>query len=268
VLHGLLRVRGFTQDDAHIFCSENQIDDEVLSVLDFTLFILRTFGFDNYDIYLSTRPDKYVGTEEGWKKATDALDKALHAKGLKYEEDPGEGVFYGPKIDIKVRDSLGRQWQCSTIQVDFNIPERLDINYRGTDSREHRPIMIHRALMGSLERFFGVLIEHYAGAFPVWLSPVQISILPIAERHAEYCRDLMSTLLKEDIRVEIDEDNEKIGYKIRRASVSKTPYMCIIGDKEISSNTVNIRKRNGENTGEMTIEGLISFLKEQITNRR
>jgi threonyl-tRNA synthetase len=268
VLHGLLRVRGFTQDDAHIFCSEDQINDEVLRVLDFTLFILQTFGFENYDIYLSTRPEKFVGTEDGWKKATDALDKALKVKGLAYEEDPGEGVFYGPKIDIKVRDSLGRQWQCSTIQVDFNIPERLDINYRGADSKEHRPIMIHRALMGSLERFFGVLIEHYAGAFPLWLSPVQIAILPIAERHAEYCRNLKDSLLKEGIRVEIDEDNEKIGYKIRRATVSKTPYMCIIGDKEISGNTVNIRKRNGENTGEMTTEGLVAFLKDEISNRR
>ncbi len=268
VLHGLLRVRGFTQDDAHIFCSEDQINNEVLRVLDFTLFILQTFGFENYDIYLSTRPEKFVGTEDGWKKATDALDKALKVKGLTYEEDPGEGVFYGPKIDIKVRDSLGRQWQCSTIQVDFNIPERLDITYRGADSREHRPIMIHRALMGSLERFFGVLIEHYAGAFPLWLSPVQIAILPIAERHAEYCRNLKDTLLKEGIRVELDEDNEKIGYKIRRATVSKTPYMCIIGDKEISGNTVNIRKRNGDNTGEMTIDGLISFLQDEISNRR
>ena len=268
VLHGLLRVRGFTQDDAHIFCSEDQINDEVLRVIDFTLFILQTFGFENYDIYLSTRPEKFVGTEDGWKKATEALDNALKAKGLTYEEDPGEGVFYGPKIDIKVRDSLGRQWQCSTIQVDFNIPERLDINYRGADSREHRPIMIHRALMGSLERFFGVLIEHYAGAFPLWLSPVQISILPIAERHAEYCRNLKDSLLKEGIRVEIDEDNEKIGYKIRRATVSKTPYMCIIGDKEISGNTVNIRKQDGENIGEMTTEGLVAFLKDEKSNRR
>ena len=268
VLHGLLRVRGFTQDDAHIFCREDQIDDEVLRVLDFTLFVLQTFGFEDYDIYLSTKPEKFVGTEDGWKKATDALEKALKSKGLRYEEDPGEGVFYGPKIDIKVRDSLGRQWQCSTIQVDFNIPERLDINYRGADSKEHRPIMIHRALMGSLERFFGVLIEHYAGLFPLWLSPVQVAILPIAERHTEYCRTLVDTLLKEGIRVIIDEDNEKIGYKIRRATVSKTPYMCIIGDKEISGNAVNIRKQDGENIGEMTNDELVAFLKDEISNRR
>ena len=268
VLHGLLRVRGFTQDDAHIFCREDQIEDEVLRVLDFTLFILKTFGFTDYDIYLSTRPDKYVGTEDGWTKATGALEKALSEKGLKYEIDPGEGVFYGPKIDIKVRDSLGRQWQCSTIQVDFNIPERLDINYRGSDSRDYRPIMIHRALMGSLERFFGVLIEHYAGAFPLWLSPVQISLLTIAERHSDYGRSILSALIREGIRVDIDDDNEKIGYKIRKATMLKTPYMCIIGDKEMENNTINIRKRNGDNVGEMTIDKLITFLKDEILNRR
>jgi threonyl-tRNA synthetase len=268
VLHGLLRVRGFTQDDAHIFCREDQIDGEVLRVLDFTLFILRTFGFEDYDIYLSTRPDKYVGTEQGWSKSTDALEKALKKTALKYEIDPGEGVFYGPKIDIKVRDSLGRQWQCSTIQVDFNVPERLDINYRDAESNDRRPIMIHRALMGSLERFFGILIEHYAGAFPLWLSPVQMSILPIAERHADYGKTLLESLVQSGIRADIDTDNEKIGYKIRRATMLKTPYMCIIGDKEISSKTVNIRKRNGENTGEMTSELMIEYLKDEISGRR
>jgi threonyl-tRNA synthetase len=268
VLHGLLRVRGFTEDDAHIFCTEDQIEDEVLRVLDFTLFVLKTFGFADYDIYLSTRPEKYVGTEGGWKTSTDALEKALTDKGLKYEVDPGEGVFYGPKIDIKVRDSLGRQWQCSTIQVDFNIPERLDVNYRSSDSKEYRPIMIHRALMGSLERFFGILIEHYAGAFPLWLSPVQLSLLTIAERHGDFGKTIMEALIKEGIRVDIDAGNDKIGYKIRKATVLKTPYMCIIGDKEIENNTVNIRKRNGENIGEMTIDKLISFLKDEIVNRR
>ena len=268
VLHGLMRVRGFTQDDAHIFCREDQIEDEVLRVLDFTLFILKTFGFDEYDIYLSTRPDKYVGTEEGWEKATDALEKALSHKALQYEIDPGEGVFYGPKIDIKVRDSLGRQWQCSTIQVDFNIPDRLDIKYRGSDSRDYRPIMIHRALMGSLERFFGILTEHYAGSFPLWLAPVQVSVLSIAERHADYCKGVSDALLKEGIRSDVDADNEKIGYKIRKAAMLKTPYMCIIGDKETENNTVNIRKRNGESIAEMTIEELIVFLRDEIINRR
>jgi threonyl-tRNA synthetase len=268
VLHGLLRVRGFTQDDAHIFCKEDQIESEVLRVLDFTLFILKTFGFTDYDIYLSTRPDKYVGTEEGWTKATDALEKALTKKELTYEIDPGEGVFYGPKIDIKVRDSLGRQWQCSTIQVDFNIPERLDITYRGSDSQNYRPIMIHRALMGSLERFFGILIEHYAGAFPLWLSPVQLSLLTIAERHRDFGMRVLDSLIKKGIRADIDDENEKIGYKIRKATISKTPYMCIIGDKEMENNTVSIRKRNGENVGEMAVSDLIAFLIDETSNRR
>jgi threonyl-tRNA synthetase len=268
VLHGLLRVRGFTQDDAHIFCREDQIEDEVLRVLDFTLFILETFGFKDYDIYLSTRPDKYVGTDDGWQKATDALELALKQKKLKYEIDPGEGVFYGPKIDIKVRDSLGRQWQCSTIQVDFNIPDRLDITYRDSESNDSRPIMIHRALMGSLERFFGVLIEHYAGAFPLWLSPTQISILTIAERHIEYGRKILDSIIREGLRADMDYSNDKMGKKIRNATISKTPFMCIIGDKEISNNTVNIRKRDGETIGEMTIEEMLSFLKEINFNRR
>jgi len=268
VLHGLLRVRGFTQDDAHIFCREDQIDDEVLKVLDFTLFVLKTFGFDDYNIYLSTRPDKYVGTEGAWDKATNALEKALKHKELSYEVDPGEGVFYGPKIDIKVTDSLGRQWQCSTIQVDFNIPERLDINYRDSDSRDSRPIMIHRALMGSLERFFGVLIEHYAGAFPLWLAPVQISVLTIAERHAEFARTVADRLIQEGIRADIDTDNEKIGKKIRRATLSKTPYMCIIGDKEMEKNAVTIRMRSGDSAGEKNIDELVDFLRDEISKRR
>ncbi|UCH46408.1 MAG: threonine--tRNA ligase [Nitrospiraceae bacterium] len=268
VLHGLLRVRGFTQDDAHIFCREDQIDDEVLKVLDFTLFVLKTFGFDDYNIYLSTRPDKYVGTEGAWDKATNALEKALKHKELSYEVDPGEGVFYGPKIDIKVTDSLGRQWQCSTIQVDFNIPERLDINYRDSDSRDSRPIMIHRALMGSLERFFGVLIEHYAGAFPLWLAPVQVSVLTIAERHAEFARTVADRLIQEGIRADIDTDNEKIGKKIRRATLSKTPYMCIIGDKEMEKNAVTIRMRSGDSAGEKNIDELVDFLRDEISKRR
>ncbi|HDN95026.1 MAG TPA: threonine--tRNA ligase [Nitrospirae bacterium] len=268
VLHGLLRVRGFTQDDAHIFCREDQIEEEVLKVLDFTLFVLKTFGFSEYDIYLSTRPDKFVGSEEGWKKSTDALEKALKSKNLKYEVDPGEGVFYGPKIDIKVRDTLGRQWQCSTIQVDFNIPERLDIEYRGADSQEHRPIMIHRALMGSLERFFGVLIEHYAGAFPLWLTPVQVTVLPISDKHTDYAQGIMDTLLKDGIRVDIDASNEKMGYKVRKATLLKTPYMCIIGDSEVTNNTINIRKKDGTSIGEMPLDQFAALLKDEILNRR
>ena len=267
VLHGLLRVRGFTQDDAHIFCREDQIEDEILKVLDFTLFILKTFGFDRYDIYLSTRPDKYVGTPENWERSTNALEKALEIKGLIYDIDAGEGVFYGPKIDIKVKDSLNRQWQCSTIQVDFNNPERFAMMYRGSDGKEHRPIMIHRALMGSLERFFGILIEHYAGSFPVWLTPVQVKILTIAERHADYAISISETLKKEDIRTELDIENEKIGYKIRNATLMKVPYLVIIGDKEVSENTVTVRKRSGENIGPFTVTELLGILKEKITTK-
>ncbi len=267
VLHGLLRVRGFTQDDAHIFCREDQLEDEILKVLDFTLFILKTFGFDRYDIYLSTRPDKYVGTPENWERSTNALKKALEIKGLIYDIDPGEGVFYGPKIDIKVKDSLNRQWQCSTIQVDFNNPERFAMMYRGSDGKEHRPIMIHRALMGSLERFFGILIEHYAGSFPVWLTPVQVKILTIAERHADYANSLSETLKKEEIRTELDIENEKIGYKIRNATLMKVPYLVIIGDKEVSENTVTVRKRSGENIGPFTVTELLGILKEKITTK-
>ncbi len=268
VLHGLLRVRGFTQDDAHIFCTEEQIEDEVKAVLDFTIFILNAFGFQEYDIYLSTRPDEYVGTETEWEKATSALKMALEHRGLNYSVDPGEGVFYGPKIDIKVKDSLGRPWQCSTIQVDFNIPERLDINYRGADSRDYRPVMIHRALMGSLERFIGILIEHYAGAFPLWLSPVQVSILTISEKQIEYARNVHRRLLEKHIRADIDEDNEKLGYKIRKATMLKTPYMCIIGDREASNRMINIRKRDGSSLGEVSLDKFIRILEQEISERR
>jgi threonyl-tRNA synthetase len=267
VLHGLLRVRGFTQDDAHIFCREDQIEDEILNVLDFTLLVLKTFGFAQYDVYLSTRPEKYVGTLESWERSTNALRRALEMKGLSYEIDPGEGVFYGPKIDIKVKDSLNRAWQCSTIQVDFNNPERFAITYRGSDGKEHTPIMIHRALMGSLERFFGVLIEHYAGAFPVWLAPVQVKILTIAERHGDHARSLSETLRAEGIRTEVDAENEKIGYKIRNATVMKVPYLVIIGDKEVSEKNITVRKRNGENIGPFTTDEFVGIIKEKMRTK-
>ena len=267
VLHGLLRVRGFTQDDAHIFCREDQIEDEILKVLEFTLFILRIFGFEHYDVYLSTRPERYVGSLENWERATNALKGALEIKGLSYEIDIGEGVFYGPKIDIKVKDSLNRPWQCSTIQVDFNNPERFDMTYRGSDGKEHRPIMIHRALMGSLERFFGILIEHYAGAFPLWLAPVQVEVLTIAERHADYAIALSEKLRSEGIRTELNIDNEKIGYKIRSATVRKVPFLIIIGDKEISEKKVTVRKRSGENIGPFTTDEFIGMIKDKEKDR-
>lgn len=268
VLHGLLRVRGFTQDDAHIFCMEDQIEDEILRVLDFTLFILKTFGFSEYDVYLSTRPEKYVGAPENWERSTEALKQALEVKGLSYSIDPGEGVFYGPKIDIKVKDSLKRAWQCSTIQVDFNNPERFDVSYRGTDGKDHRPIMIHRALMGSLERFFGILIEHYAGLFPVWLAPVQVALLTIAERHSEYASQVAERLKAAGIRTKVNLDNEKIGHKIREATIGKIPYLVIIGDREITEAALSVRKQNGEDLGSMTVEGLLGLVNEDITLRR
>jgi len=268
VLHGLLRVRGFTQDDAHIFLREDQIEEEIVNVLDFTLYMLKTFGFKEYDIYLSTRPEKYVGAPENWERATEGLKQALEKKALPYRIDPGEGVFYGPKIDIKVKDSLGRPWQCSTIQVDFNIPEKFDMAYRGKDGKEHRPIMLHRALMGSLERFFGILIEHYGGAFPLWLSPVQVSVLTIAERHSEFAGRLFGALRQEGIRAELNTENEKIGYKIREATMRKIPYLVIIGDKEVGEGRLTVRLRTGENIGPFTEEEFIRRLKEEITLRR
>lgn len=267
VLHGLLRVRGFTQDDAHIFCREDQIEDEILRVLDFTLFILRTFGFTEYQVYLSTRPEKYVGTLENWERSTNALKLALDHKGLSYEIDPGEGVFYGPKIDIKVKDSLGRQWQCSTIQVDFNNPERFDVTYRGADGGEHRPIMIHRALMGSLERFFGILIEHYAGAFPLWLSPVQVGVITVAERHIPRAEEVLFSLKTNGIRAQGFFDNEKVGYKIRQVSIRKIPYSVIIGDKEVEAGRYPVRKRGGEQSGPHALEDIVNSLKEEIMER-
>lgn len=266
VLHGLLRVRGFTQDDAHIFCREDQIEAEILDVLDFTLFVLRTFGFSSYDVYLSTQPEKYVGTLKNWEKATNALRQALDKKGLSYEVDSGEGVFYGPKIDIKIKDSLNRLWQCSTIQVDFNNPERFDITYMERDGKKRRPIMIHRALMGSIERFFGILIEHYAGAFPLWLSPVQVSVLTIAERHSDYAKEIYKNLRQSDIRAEINLKNEKIGYKIRETTIKKVPYLVIIGDKEISQRKITVREKGGKNIGPFTIDEFIKIIKEQVNS--
>ncbi len=267
VLHGLLRVRGFTQDDAHIFCREDQIDDEILKVLDFTLFILKTFGFRHFDVYLSTKPEKHVGSPEDWEISTNALKHALHVKELKYEIDPGEGVFYGPKIDIKVKDSLGRQWQCSTIQVDFNNPQRFNMVYRDSHDSERMPIMIHRALMGSLERFFGILIEHYAGSFPLWLAPLQISLLTIAERHNGFAGTMLSFLKSHGIRAELSSENEKIGYKIRQSTLQKIPYSVIIGDKEVASGDIMVRERSGKNRGPFTREKLLDFLKEEIDNK-
>ncbi len=268
VLHGLMRVRGFTQDDAHIFCTPDQLNDEILKVLDFTLYILRTFGFDQYEIYLSTRPEKFVGSVENWDAATEALRNALEASGMAYEIDPGEGVFYGPKIDIKIKDSLGRSWQCSTIQVDFNLPDRFQVEFMGEDGQPHQPIMIHRALMGSVERFFGVLIEHYAGAFPLWLAPVQLMVIPIAERHHPYARKVWEAIRQAGIRAELDARNEKVGYKIREAEVQKVPYMIILGDQEVEGEQVSVRRKGEGDLGKMSPEELIDRMKDEINKKQ
>ena len=256
VLHGLMRVRGFTQDDAHVFCRPDQLDTEILRVLDFVTMILRTFGFDRYDIYLSTKPEKASGTDEQWEVATAALRKALEVRKLAYEVDAGEGVFYGPKIDIKITDSLDRAWQCSTIQVDFHNPNRFALEYIGEDGKPHQPVMVHRALLGSLERFFGVLIEHYAGAFPVWLAPVQAVIIPVAERHHEYARKVAEDLRARRIRVSVDDRSEKMNYKIREAQVQKVPYMLVVGDKEVEARSVSVRHRQAGDLGPMAVEAL------------
>jgi threonyl-tRNA synthetase len=267
VLHGLMRVRGFTQDDAHIFCRPEQLTEEIEKVLQFTIFMLRTFGFKEYDIYLSTRPEKYAGTVDEWDAATESLRTALENEKLDYTVDPGEGVFYGPKIDIKIKDVLGRSWQCSTIQVDFNLPERFDIKYVGEDGAYHQPITIHRALLGSLERFFGVLIEHYAGNFPLWLAPVQLKILPITDRQHAYAREVMAYFKSNKIRAQCDLRNEKIGFKIRESEMHKVPYMLIIGDKELSNNTLSVRKKGAGDLGALTKEELLNRLYEEIEKK-
>jgi len=267
-LHGLLRVRGFTQDDAHIFCRPDQLEDEIFNILELNLLILKTFGFDQYDIYLSTRPEKYVGSDENWDLATESLKLALEKKGLDFEIDPGEGVFYGPKIDIKIKDQLGRSWQCSTIQVDFNLPERFQLSYIGKDNSEHQPIMIHRALMGSLERFIGVLIEHYAGVFPLWFAPVQARILNITDDQFEYCEKIFKVLRQGGIRIEKDLRNEKLSYKIREAQVNKIPYMLIVGEREKENGTITVRLRDGKNLPPMTASEFIDKVADEVREGR
>ena len=267
VLHGLLRVRGFTQDDAHLFCRPSQIEEEITKVLDLIVFVLQSFGFHEYKIYLSTRPEKYVGSDSGWESATKALETALNNKNLEFEVDPGEGVFYGPKIDIKIKDSLNRYWQVSTVQVDFNLPEKFDITYIEEDGQRRQPIMLHRALMGSLERFFGCLIEHYAGAFPLWLAPVQIILLPITDNHAEYADKIAEELEESGIRVEKDLRNEKIGFKIREAQLQKIPYMVVLGDKEVETSTLSVRRRRSKETRTLDLKTFLNEVNDAVTNR-
>ena len=267
VLHGLLRVRGFTQDDAHLFCRPSQIEEEITKVLDLIVFVLKSFGFHDYKIYLSTRPEKYVGSDSGWESATKALETALKNKNLEFEVDPGEGVFYGPKIDIKIKDSLNRYWQVSTVQVDFNLPEKFDITYIEEDGKRCQPIMLHRALMGSLERFFGCLIEHYAGAFPLWLAPVQIILLPITDNHTEYTDKIAEELEDSGIRVEKDLRNEKIGFKIREAQLQKIPYMIVLGDKEVETSTLSVRRRRSKETRTLDLKTFLNEVNEAVRSR-
>lgn len=263
VLHGLLRVRGFTQDDAHLFCRPDQIETEVSRVLDFTFFVLQTFGFQEFEAFLSTRPKESVGGDEHWTLATSALEAALKSRNISFHLDPGGGAFYGPKIDIKIKDALGRSWQCSTVQVDFNNPERFELSYIGEDGKAHRPIMIHRALMGSIERFFGILIEHYGGAFPTWLAPVQAVVMNITDQQEEYVAAAVTRLKAAGFRAEADLRNEKIGFKIREAEKAKVPFMLIAGKREVENGTLSVRGRSGSNLGNMTLVEVVALLQAE-----
>lgn len=265
-LHGLFRVRGFTQDDAHIFCLEDQIKDEIRGVLDLTEEILGQFGFRNFEVNLSTRPEKSVGSEDIWEKATIALKDALDDKGWGYTVDEGGGAFYGPKIDLKIEDALGRKWQCSTVQVDFNLPERFDITYIDSHTEKKRPIMIHRAILGSLERFFGILIENYAGDFPLWLAPTQARILPVTNNELQYCNEVASELKSRGIRAEVCH-GERLPKLIRNAETQKVPLMAVVGPKEVEARTLTIRSRHNGEMGTMPVDDFISKIQSAVADK-
>ena len=267
VLHGLMRVRGFTQDDAHHFCAPEQMPAEIDMVLSFSLHMLRSFGFQEISAFLSTRPDKYVGDPALWEDAEKALQSSLERANLPYEVDRGGGAFYGPKIDLKVKDAINREWQLTTIQFDFNFPDRFDLNFIGEDGLQHRPYMIHRALLGSMERFFGVLIEHFGGAFPVWLAPVQAVVIPIADRHLDYAQEVVAQLKQAGIRAEADSRSERMNAKIRDAQNQKVPYMLVVGDKEIENGQVALRLRSGENPGALTLSEFLAFAQNEIAEK-
>ena len=266
-LHGLFRVRAFTQDDAHVFMLPEQMQDELLKVIELFDRIYSQFGL-KYHVELSTKPDNAMGDDAIWEQATDALRKAIEAKGIPYVINEGDGAFYGPKLDYHIEDSIGRTWQCGTIQLDMNLPERFQIEYVGEDGQKHRPIMIHRACFGSMERFLGILTEHYAGAFPTWMAPVQVKILPISDKHIAYAKELAKKMHKDYVRVEVDERNEKIGYKIRQAQVAKVPYMLVVGDKEMEEGTVNVRKHGGDELGTVPFQEFFTAVKEEIKERK
>ena len=267
VLHGLLRVRGFTQDDAHIFCLPEQLKPEIESVIDFVTDSMKLFGFDEYAVEISTRPDKSIGTNDDWKDATEALEESLKIKKIPYDINEGDGAFYGPKIDIKLKDALGRYWQCATIQCDFALPERFDLNYVAEDGLQRRPVMIHRVILGSMERFLGALIEHYAGALPLWLAPTQVVIIPITDKQKKYSEKIHSVLIDAGIRTKIDSRSQTMGYKIREAQNEKTPYMVIIGEKEESSKKITVRSRTKGDEGQSELKALIDRLTKQIQTK-
>ncbi len=266
-LHGLMRVRGFTQDDAHIFCTDDQVETEITNILNLTIEILQAFTFDQYEIHLATKPEKSVGNDRIWTKATQALEQALLSKDLDYVIDEAGGAFYGPKIDIKIKDAIGRLWQCSTIQLDFNLPERFDMQYIGSDGQKHNPVMIHRTLLGSMERFFGVLIEHFEGKFPLWLAPTQITILTISDSQNNYAEKMYEKLKNIGFRVKIDLRNEKIGSKIRDHTLKRVPYFIILGNQEVKLNQISVRTQKGEDLGKMELDQFVKNLKRELTSK-
>ena len=267
VLHGLFRVRMFTQDDAHVYCTPDQLEEEIVKIIDLVTEVYATFGFENILVELSTRPAKSIGSDAMWEQAETALRHALENKKMAFQVNEGEGAFYGPKIDYHIKDSLNRQWQCGTIQVDFSMPERFELEYVGSDGERHRPVMIHRAILGSVERFIGILIEHYGGALPIWLSPVQCIVLPISEKHHKQAEDVYRTLQEKGIRCKLDDRSEKVGYKIREAETLKIPYMCIIGDREIAESAVSVRKRREGDEGSMHLDEFIKRIQGEIQRR-
>jgi len=270
-MHGLLRVRGFTQDDAHIFCTPGQIEDEVVACIEFAQSVLNTFGFAEFKVELSTwdadKPEDYTGSAENWNTAINSLKSALDRKAIPFRTIPGEAAFYGPKIDIKLVDVLGRMWQLSTVQFDFNLPARFELSYKGEDGELHQPVMVHRALFGSVERFFGVLIEHYAGAFPLWLAPVQIGLVPISEKHLEYAAKVKATLEAAGLRVELDQRNEKMNAKIREFGLAKVPFILILGDKEEATDSVSVRTRGKGDEGSVTVEAFVARAKALLATK-
>jgi threonyl-tRNA synthetase len=271
VLHGLLRVRGFTQDDAHIFCMPSQIEAEVEACIDFAYAVMKNFGFDQFEVELSdwdpNHPENYPGKPEDWQHASDALARVLHGMNIPYKKMAGEGAFYGPKIDIKLIDAIGRSWQLTTVQFDFNLPARFGLEYVGDDGAKHQPLMVHRALLGSVERFFGILIEHYAGAFPLWLAPVQVEICPVSEKVIDYAKHVLETLENHNIRVHLDDRNEKLPAKIRDAQLQKIPYMLVVGPKEAEAGTVSVRDRSKGDLGPKPLADLVESLRQESDSR-